>query len=224
VASPLAGSVGILGGTFNPVHNAHLRMALEALEVLGLARVELMPAKLPPHKGAAGLLDFPLRLQLLRQAVDGVDGLGVNALEGEMPEPSYSHATLSRLRELFPAENHVFVLGSTDFLTLPAWYRGLELPLLADIVVVDRLGLGQDTVDNFLSDHWRWQEDAPGVRRLEGGRRVAFVPMPRLDISASMVRERFLAGREVSGLVPEAVRRRMRSDAPLFTGCWKSTS
>ena len=223
MASPLRGAVGILGGSFNPVHNGHLRMAIEAREALGLARVDLLPARMPPHKGAAGLLDFELRLELARLAVEGVEGLGVCALEGEMPVPSYSHATLVRLAELFPRTRHVFVLGSTDLLTLPDWHRGLELPLLADMAVVDRLGLGLDTVDRFLATHWRWSEEGPGLRRIAGGRLVAFVPMDRLDISASMVREKFCAGREVRGLVPEAVRGRMLSAPRQFSDCWNTS-
>lgn len=220
--NPLAGSVGILGGTFNPVHNGHLRMALEARESLGLARVDLMPARVPPHKGEAGLLDFETRLGLLREAVEGVDGLGVSDFEGGMPAPSYSFVTLTRLRELFPDENRVFVLGSTDLLTLPEWHRGLELPLLADLAVVDRMGIGQDAADRFLATHWRFGHEGPGLRRIDGGRLVALVTMPRLDVSASLVREKFCAGLEIAGLVPEAVRRTMRARPAAFLDRWKS--
>ncbi|GAB6112424.1 nicotinate-nicotinamide nucleotide adenylyltransferase [Desulfomicrobium salsuginis] len=220
--NPLAGSVGILGGTFNPVHNGHLRMALEAREALGLARVDLMPARIPPHKGEVGLLDFDTRLGLLREAVEGVDGLGASDFEGGMPVPSYSFATLTRLRELAPNVNHVFILGSTDLLTLPEWHRGLELPLLADLAVVDRMGIGLDRVDGFLDEHWRFEKEGPGLRRIAGGRLVAFVSMPRQDISASMVRDKFCAGLETSGLVPEAVRRRLRGEPRVFLDCWQS--
>ena len=222
MANPFAGFVGILGGSFNPVHNGHLRMAIEAREALGLSRVDLLPAKVPPHKGESGLLDFELRLSLLRAAVQGVEGLGVCALEGEMPVPSYSYATLARLRELSPASTFVFVLGSTDFMTLPHWHRGLDLPLVTDMAVVDRLGLGQEAVDDFLDAHWDWSVDGPGIRRIAGGRRIVIAPMARLDISASMVREKFCAGLEISGLVPEAVRGRMLADSHLFTDCWNS--
>jgi nicotinate-nucleotide adenylyltransferase len=224
VASPFSGMVGILGGSFNPVHNGHLRMAIEAREALDLARVDLLPAKVPPHKGETGLLDFGLRLTLLRLAVDGVSGLDVCGLEGEMPVPSYSHATLTRLRELFPATGFVFVLGSTDFLTLPDWHKGLELPLMTDIAVVDRLGLGQAAVDRFLDEHWEWSVEGPGVRRIAGGRRVVLATMARLDVSASLVREKFCAGLEVSGLVPDAVRQRMLAEPQVFRDCWNLSS
>ncbi len=221
--SPFAGSTGILGGSFNPVHNGHLRMALEAWEDLDLTRVDLLPARVPPHKGESGLLAFDLRLSLLRMAVQDLAGLRVCALEGEMPVPSYSHATLARLRETNPATNFVFILGSTDFLTLPQWHRGLELPLMNDIAVVDRLGLGQAAVDAFLDAHWEWSVESGNVRRIAGGRRVVLVPMARLDISASMVREKFCAGLEIGGLVPEAVRGRMQADPVFFKCCWNAS-
>lgn len=216
--------VGILGGSFNPVHIGHLRMAVEAREALGLLRVDLLPARVPPHKGQDGLLDFDLRCNLLGLAVDGVCGLDVCALEGDMPVPSYSHATLTRLRELFPATGFVFVLGSTDFLTLPDWRKGLELPLMTDIAVVDRLGLGQAEVDRFLDAHWAWREEGPGVRRIEGGRRVVLTTMARLDVSSSLVRDKFRAGLELSGLVPDAVRARMLAEPHVFRDCWNLSS
>ena len=223
MANPFSGFIGILGGSFNPVHNGHLRMAIEVRERLGLSRVDLLPAKVPPHKGESGLLDFEVRLSLLRLAIQGVESLGVCALEGEMPAPSYSYSTLTRLREMDPSAAFVFVLGSTDFLTLPHWHRGLELPLLTDLAVVDRLGLGQEAVDAFLDRHWAWSAEKDGARRIAGGRRVVLLSMARLDISASMVREKFCAGLEICGLVPETVRERMLSAPRVFMDCWNSS-
>lgn len=220
MANPFSGAVGVLGGSFNPVHNGHLRMAIEVREALGLSRVDLLPAKVPPHKGESGLLPFELRLSLLRLAVEGLEGLGVCALEGDMPAPSYSYATMVRLRQANPSDVFVFVLGSTDFLTLAHWHRGLELPLVTDMAVVDRLGLGQDAVDGFLDTHWDWSVDEDGARRIAHGRRIVLVPMARLDISASMVREKFRAGLETGGLVPDRVRERMLAQRQVFADSW----
>jgi nicotinate-nucleotide adenylyltransferase len=216
----LAGAVGIFGGSFNPVHNGHLRMAIEAREALDLKRVDFAPAHVPPHKPELGLLPFALRLELIREAVAGVDGLGVSAIEAEVDGPSYSFETMARLRAASPDTPFVFIMGSTDFLTLPDWYRGLELPLTTDIVVADRSGLDLAAVDRFMSAHWTWRAEGLRVRRIEGGRCVVFLTIPRLDISASLVRERFLQGRDVSALTPEVVRRRMHAEPHLFHHVW----
>lgn len=217
--SDLRGSVGILGGSFNPVHNGHVRMAVEVRETLGLSRVDFLPAQVPPHKSVSGLLDFSLRLELLLLAVRGIDGLAVSALEGDLPVPSYSYSTLEYLQRAHPEVNYAFIMGSGDFLTLPSWYRGLELPLLSDIIVVQRQDVELEAVDRFLDEHWQWTDAGHGVRRMPSGRRVFLISIPRLEISASLVRERFLAGRELAGLVPQNVRQRMLGDSA-FAACW----
>lgn len=222
--SPFIGSVGILGGSFNPVHNGHLRLAIEVRETLGLARVDLLPARVPPHKIDAGLLDFELRLELVGLAVAAVPGLGVCALEGEMPVPSYSYATLNRLRETQPDTNHVFILGGTDLLTLPEWHRGLEIPLLTDLAVALRGDTDTADLEGFLAAHWDARSDGPGVFRIAGGGRVAFVTAPRLDISSSLVRDKFLHGRELCALVPDRVRQRMLAAARHFADRWSAPS
>lgn len=216
----LRGSVGIFGGSFNPVHNAHLRMAIEVREMLGLQRVDFVPAMMPPHKGTRGMLPFGMRLDMLRLATGGVSGLGVDALEGDMPGPSYTYSTLTALTARNQDTNYAFMLGSTDMVTLPLWHHGLELPLLADLIVVDRLGLGRDTLEAFISAHWEWQREDLDVLRIVGGRRVILLTMPRLDVSASLVRERFMLHRDVAGLVPESVGSYLRRNADAVRGYW----
>ena len=229
-----AQNVAIVNGTAIPQSRADLLVteqksqgAPDSEQLRAAVKEELIRRELLSQEARKKSLDKSAAVQaqmdMARQAVEGVEGLGVCALEGEMPVPSYSHSTLVRLAELFPGTRHVFVLGSSDLLTLPDWHRGLELPLLADMAVVDRLGLGLDEVDRFLATHWRWSEEGTGLRRIAGGRLVAFVPMARLDISASMVREKFCVGREVRGLVPEAVRGRMLAAPRQFSDCWNTS-
>ena len=96
------GKTGILGGTFNPVHNGHLRHALEAGEALGLDRVLLSPCAVPPHKAGAGILPFDLRVDMVRAAVDSIPLLEVDTLEGEMELPSYTWRTLQEWNRRHP--------------------------------------------------------------------------------------------------------------------------
>lgn len=156
----------------------------------------------------------------MREAVQGIDGLEVSDLEGQMPVPSYSYLTLVRLAESNPDIHYVFILGGTDLLTLPEWHRGLEIPLITDIAVAGRLGVGAEMIDGFLDAHWTWIKEESCARQVVGGKRVFFVSLPRLDISASLVRDRFQQGRDVAGLVPEAVRRRMLAEPRIFNDYW----
>ncbi len=107
--------IGILGGSFNPVHNGHVRMAIEVLERLSLDRVELVPAKQPPHKQEGDILPFDLRLELVNQAIDGVPGLGSNPLEGEREGPSYTCDTLNCYRTEQPDSDFFFIVGRPRF-------------------------------------------------------------------------------------------------------------
>lgn len=211
--------VGLLGGTFNPVHAGHIRHALEVGEALGLERVLLTPAALPPHKSGTGLLPFALRVDLVRAAVRGVPRLGVNTLEGELEGPSYTYASLVLWRKRHPGVTPFFLMGVEDFATLRAWHRGLELPGLAHLVVVPRAGSDRELFHAVLERCWPGAvagavcadrtENAPcpgreSVRLPDGGT-CDFLPVPRLDISSSFVRERWLAGRDIHGLTPDDV-------------------
>ena len=216
-----AGAVGIFGGAFNPLHNGHLRMAIEVREALDLARVDFVPTHVPPHKPELGLLPFAWRLELVRAAVADVPGLGVSAIEAEIDGLSFSYHTVVKLQAAWPQTRFVFILGSPDFLTLPDWHRGLELPLFTDIIVADRVGLDIRAVDDFLSMHWSWSPIGDDVRQIQDGQRVIFLTIPRLDISASLIREKFLGGRDISGLVPAAVQQKMQAAPDFFQYFWK---
>ncbi|MCH5277296.1 MAG: nicotinate-nicotinamide nucleotide adenylyltransferase [Desulfovibrionaceae bacterium] len=247
--------VGLLGGTFNPVHTGHIRHALEAGEALGLELVLLTPAAVPPHKAAAGLLPFALRVEMARAAAQcgGARGaeksagghvrLGVNTLEGELSGPSYTFVSLTAWRGRHPGVTPFFLMGVEDFTQLHTWRRGLELPRLARLVVVSRAGGERELFRRTLARCWPGavsgdMRDAPhgaggsasgpapvpasGVEsaRLPGGGVCYFVPAPRLDISSSLVRERWMAGRDIRGLVPDAVRSIMESRRDEIRRIW----
>ncbi|HJA08656.1 MAG TPA: nicotinate (nicotinamide) nucleotide adenylyltransferase [Candidatus Mailhella merdigallinarum] len=205
--------VGLLGGTFNPVHAGHIRHALEVGEALNLERVLLTPAAVPPHKAAAGLLPFALRVELARAAARGASRLGVNTLEGELDGPSYTFVSLRAWRERHPGVTPFFLMGVEDFAALRSWHRGLELPELARLVVVPRAGSDRGLFHAALERYWPGA--SAGAERADGSGRESvrlpdggvcdFLPVPRLDISSSFVRERWLAGRDIRALVPDGV-------------------
>ncbi len=215
----LSGAIGILGGSFNPVHNGHLRMAIEVREALGLDRVELIPAHIPPHKSEA-LLPYSLRLNLVAEAVAGIEGLGVSSIEQEMVGPSYSFETVQRLQAMYPSERFVFIMGTADLLTLPQWHRGLEFPLLVDIAAADR-GVDAGAVECFIKKHWSANQDED-LYYLGNGRVIVRVPIPRLDISSTLVREKFRQQHDLVGLVPAGVRKSLMTHAQKILKSWNA--
>lgn len=197
--------IGLLGGSFNPVHIGHVRMAIEVREVLDLDRVELIPARHPPHKTEEGLLPFDLRMDLCKAAIEGVDGLGSNPMEGRRPGPSFTCDTLTCYREEQPESEMVFIMGAATFLELETWRRGLELPELASLAVVNRWSASEKVAETIAG---RWPDaefESEGIWRFPSGHAVHLVEIPRLDIKASMLRERWLQRRDISFLVPRSV-------------------
>ena len=197
--------IGILGGSFNPVHTGHVRMAIEVREQLKLDRVELVPASKPPHKAHAAILPFELRLDLVERAIEGIPGLGTNPLEGDRPGPSFTCDTLTCYRTEQPRSELYFILGASTFLELPSWQRGLEIPALASLVVVNRWEAA-DAVSGTVKDRWpeAVREDE-GLWRLPGGNTIRLLDTPRLDIKGGHIRRRWQEHRNLSLLVPAGV-------------------
>ncbi len=209
--------IGILGGSFNPVHVGHLRLALEARELLRLDRVDLVPAAVPPHKSAQNLLPFGLRCRLLGLAVAGRPGLAINLTEGRRRGPSYTWDTLSAYARECPQGRLFFLMGVPDLQALPAWRNGLKLPQLADLVAVARQGMAQDEVRELVSDYWpgatgpeRLSRDRYCAKevlqwRLPGFGRLLLLCPPFLDVSSTLIRSYWQQGRDMQFLVPHAV-------------------
>ncbi len=216
--------VGILGGSFNPVHTGHVRMALEVLERLGLDRVELVPAAAPPHKSAGGMLPFEERLALVELAVKGVDGLFANALEGRRPGPSYTCDTLDCYRTQQPADEFFFLMGVGTFMELPNWREGLSLIQSASLVCVNRWVPVLDKVRDFVAKHWLEavieKHDHEPVWRFENNNKLYYFEIPRMDIKGGDVRQRWRDHRCLSLLVPPSVEAVLERGGPLYELAW----
>ena len=198
--------VGVLGGSFNPVHIGHLRLALEALAVEHLDRVELVPAAVPPHKQNEILMPFSKRCELLEAATHSIPELVVNPLEGQRQGPSYTVYTLRVFHASVAPEELFFLLGCGDFLTLPHWYAWEDLLQLTNFCVVGRNGEGREALRSFVEDHCQAKPLAEDLWQLPGAsRRVRFLPIPRLDVSSSLIRRYLRHDRSIRFLVPDCV-------------------
>jgi nicotinate-nucleotide adenylyltransferase len=200
-----ASAIGLFGGTFDPVHNGHLRVALDALEGLGLAEVRLLPARRNPLREAPGA-SAEQRRDLLSAAVAGEPGLRVDARELERDGPSYTVDTLASLRgEYGPARPLALMVGGDAFTGLPGWHRWRELFDLAHVVVLQRPGHAADLPPELAA--------VTGARAARNGTelhaqpagRVLFWRVTQLEISATDIRARVAAGRSIRYLVPDPV-------------------
>ena len=214
-------NIGILGGSFNPVHTGHVRMAVEVLEGLALDRVDLVPAAQPPHKPGRGLLPFALRLRLTELAVEGLPGLAASGLEAERPGPSYTWATLEEYARREPGAGLSFILGSSTLFDLPNWKRGAELFDLASFVAVNRWDLDLEAVDRLVLGRWAGAvRQSPGLWRFPSGKTLTCLNIPRLDIKAAEIRERWRARRSLALLVPARVCEVLEAGGPEIEAAW----
>ncbi len=196
--------IGILGGTFDPVHYGHLRPALEVKDALGLTEVRLVPCHMPPHRPPP-LATPTQRTALLRAAIAGHDGFVIDEREYGRTEPSWTYETLCSLRKDFPAETLCLLLGMDAFRGLTSWHRWRELTNHCHMVVMTRPGAQlPDTgeLGNLIAK--RRMLDVSALRAQSSGM-LFFQPVTQLEISGTAIRSLLLEGRDASFLVPDRV-------------------
>lgn len=198
-------AIGLFGGTFDPVHNGHLRVALDAREGLGLAEVHLLPARQNPLRDTPGATAVQRR-DLLAAAVDGEPGLRVDARELDRPGPSYSVDTLAGLRAEFgPGQPLALLVGADAFTGLVSWHRWRELFDLAHLVVLQRPGHEAVQDAELAAETAARRTDAVAELHTTPAGRVLFWRVTQLEISSTDIRARVAAGRSIRYLVPDAV-------------------
>lgn len=198
--------IGILGGTFDPIHYGHLRLAEEARDLLGLQRLLLIPAGQPAHRQPP-MADGHQRLTMVRLAVEDNPLLEVDTVEIDSLQPSYTVLTLERLRTKFGLHQPlVLVLGADAFLGLVSWHRWRELFGLAHLAVATRPGHPLDigTMPADLASEFR-QRLASGREALVTSAAGCILPfaITPLDISATTIRQALVAGSSVRYLLPD---------------------
>lgn len=197
-----------MGGTFDPVHYGHLRLAEEMAEAIGLGQVRFIPAGQPPHRGAPRTAATH-RLEMVRRAIDGNRRFELDAREVASPRPSYTVDTLTELRAELGSERPLWLLlGADAFLGLPTWHEWRRLFELAHIVVAARPGADAALQPDALPEALKQQ----AVPRLVADAAVAgpagsvlLRPMTPLDISATTIRDTLGQGRSARYLLPDAV-------------------
>jgi nicotinate-nucleotide adenylyltransferase len=207
-----AARIGILGGTFDPIHFGHLDTGLAAREALALDRVVIIPSRVPPHRTQQPLASHYHRFAMAALAVNGVDGLCVSDVELQAPGPSYTADTLLHYREGLglAASQIFFITGADAFADIETWSRYPDVLDLAHFVAVSRPGAPVSALRQRLP-HLRGRMRLP-LRRsdleVDGGQTAIFlVDAPTSDVSSTEIRRRVLASAPLAGLVPGAIDR-----------------
>ncbi len=202
--SPLPRRIGVLGGTFDPVHIGHLRGALEVADVLALDELRLVPNARPPHREQPQATPEQ-RLAMVEQAVQGVFPLHVDGRELLRSQPSYSIETLEAIRAELATDDQLFLLLGWDaFCGLPSWHRWSELLWHCHIVVLQRPDADSEPPDALRNLLAARAVSAPAALQGPAGQ-IAYVWQTPLAVSATQIRQLLANGKSVRYLVPDAV-------------------
>ena len=201
--------LGILGGTFNPIHSGHLRVAEEIGEELGLKKVYIIPSGMPPHKGRYPLADFPHRLKMAILASKISPLLEVWDIEGKRLGFSYSIETLQSFHSYFGSNLELFfIIGTDAFIEIKTWKEYQNLFNFASFVVINRPGYNKERFSPFLDSlhvGFRWDEKRKCFCH-PSGNVLLKKDTTLMDISATRIREMVAKKKSIRFLVPEVVR------------------
>jgi len=190
--------IGLMGGSFNPIHCAHLNLARAALDCGCVSRVLFLPTGNPPHKHA-GLVDKLDRLAMVQLAIEGEPCMGICREEIDREGVIYTVDTLTLLTQKNPDCRWVYLIGSDTLRVLHTWRRPEDVIRLCELMVVMRPGETQEEVQRLM-DHWRSK-----------GACMDVLPAKMMDISSTDIRTRIGQGLTLEGIVPESVENYIRA-------------
>ena len=204
--------IGILGGTFNPIHLGHLAAAEEVRDRLKLDIVLFIPAFLPPHKSESGMPSAAQRQEMVILAVKGNPHFQVSDIEIRRGGRSYTIDTIEELRRSYPGAELVFITGLDTFLDIRTWKEWERLLTICAFAVLSRQGFRFRDLAPFgflqvpSGDLERLDAgETTGIAAGRGAVRIALERIPLYDISSTDIRSRVRSGRSVKYHLPEAV-------------------
>ena len=203
-----AGPIGILGGTFDPIHHGHVRLAEEVADALGFVQVRIIPARIPPHRATPSVTSAH-RLEMVRLACSGNPRFQVDERECLRDGPSYTVDTLTELRaELGDEQPLCLLMGVDAYQALTTWSRWEQLFALSHIIIAQRPGFELDAGQlptALAREHLaRRTRESVDLRVAPRGRVLA-MDIPPLEISATAIRAALREGRSARYLLPDAV-------------------
>jgi len=200
-------NIGILGGTFNPIHLGHMRAAEELRQQFKLAKVIFIPASIPPHKNTAAIIDPMHRLKMVDLAITGNDAFISSDIELLRTGKSYTIDTLRELKRLYPDVDFSFIMGTDAFLEIQTWHKWTGLFKECEFIVMNRPGspkLSAKIIPEDISGEFQWK-----ARKKEflhsSGHSVSLAQVTGMDISSHAIREMLREGQSIRYLVPRRV-------------------
>ena len=187
--------IAILGGSFNPVHYGHLKMAEAAMESTHFSKVLFIPTGTPYHKEQKDLLPFSDRLKLLELAIENCPDFDCSPIEGERDGNSYTIDTVRELLRQNPTNSYSLLIGTDQFLTLRSWHKIAELGKLVDFYIANRNG--EMSFSTF-------QKEKEALEK-ELSLHCKLFPMPAIDLSSTEIRNLLKEGKSIHGMLPKSV-------------------
>ncbi len=182
--------IGILGGTFDPIHRGHLCIAKASLDSGGMSKVLLMPAKVSPFKLGREMASEEDRLEMARLTAEQDPLIEVSRLEIEAEGVSYTFRTLNMLHKLHPYERYWLIVGSDQFLNLESWYKGKDILEEYQIILAPRPGYRMEEIDDRIKRY-----------TTAFGTAVRVVRNDMLDISSTEIKQKIQAGKSIRDMV-----------------------
>lgn len=186
--------IGIMGGTFDPIHAGHLAMAQAAWKQAGLKKVLFMPSKIPPHKRLSGITGETERAEMVQRAIADWEPFDYSDYELRRSGTTYTADTLMMLQKEQPEYEWCFIMGGDSFIQLENWYKPELIMRSATILAVGRDGVKEPE----MRRHKAYLE-----KKYQAV--IQLLHMPEMDISSTQIRSRIAAGESVAGMVPQTV-------------------
>lgn len=199
--------IGILGGTFDPVHYGHLKPAFDVMQALNMEKVLFVPNRIPPHRQEPWL-NVEQRKQLLEIAVGQIQGFEIDTRELEREGKSYMVDTLVSLRDDYPDHSLCLILGMDAFAGLHEWHQWRRIPELCHLVITHRPGFDWPKAPELAMLETCLVINPETLKQSRAGK-ILLKSVAQLDISSSDIRKRLQTGEDISDLMPEAVYKKL---------------
>ncbi len=207
--------IGILGGTFNPIHTGHLKAAEIVIKRFDLDKILFIPSYIPPHKKNTHVISPLHRWNMVRIALDGYSGFEPSPIEIEAKEKSYSIITLNKIKNSYPESQILFILGIDAFLEIDIWKDYKELLESCSFIVMSRPGFKLEQAKNIIGGRYRKRmiEVKSNVKEEEiKGYDFFLLHMNSLDIASSEIRRKIKKGESIQGMVPDEVEKYIKEN------------